>query len=119
MKKIIIISLVLFTVNAASAQLKKLSIEDAMVKARTSLAPENLKQLQFIKGNKSAYMYLKKLNGTDTWMSSDFENKSESVLFDLSQFNQKLKSLQLDTVSSMPAISFYKDSMVTIVNFTI
>lgn len=116
MKKIILISIVVFSMNAVSAQLKKLSIQDAMIKARTTLAPENLKQLQFIKGNKSAYVYLKKLNGVDTWMSSDFENKSESVLFDLPQFNQKLKALQLDTVSSMPAISFYKDSMVTIVN---
>ena len=65
MKKIFAIISFTTIVYNGFAQKKQLTIEDAMINARTSLAPENLKQLQFIKGTDS-YIYLKKVNGVDT-----------------------------------------------------
>ena len=41
-----------------------LSLEDAVVNNRTTLAPENLKQLQFIY-NTGDYVYLKKASSKD------------------------------------------------------
>ena len=43
---------------SAFAQEKLLTIEDALINNRTTLAPANLKQLQFIKGTND-YVYIK------------------------------------------------------------
>ena len=40
----------LLSVSFTSAQNKLLTIEEAMLNARTTLAPDNMRQLQFIKG---------------------------------------------------------------------
>ncbi len=97
----------LFSISITSlfAQQKQLTIEDAMVNARTTLAPENLKQLQFIKGTND-YVYLKKINGVDVWMKGNFKSKEESDYLTLSAFNQYLRKASMDTVKSMPAIQF-------------
>lgn len=100
--------------NQGHAQKKQLTIEDAMLNARTSLAPENLKQLQFIRGTDN-YVYMKKINGVDTWMQGSFTSKEESPYLTLQSFNQRLRAASIDTLVSMPAIQFYKDNFVTTV----
>jgi dipeptidyl-peptidase-4 len=76
-----------------------------MVNARTSLAPENLKQIQFIKGTND-YVFLKKINGVDTWLKGNFSSKEETAFLSLATLNQYLKEGLMDTLNAMPAIQF-------------
>jgi dipeptidyl-peptidase-4 len=100
--------LLLFILSGYSllAQNKLLTMEDAVVKNRTTLAPENLRQLQFIYGTED-YVYLKKINGEDVWMRGNFQS-AEQPFLSLADLNQKLKTAGSDTVSSMPNIQFNK-----------
>ena len=114
MKKIIISFLFSISISFLFAQQKQLTIEDAMINARTTLAPENLKQLQFIKGTND-YVYLKKINGVDNWMRGNFATKEDAIFLSLSAFNEYLKKASIDTVTSMPAVQFSaKDFTATI-----
>ncbi|MEO7047399.1 MAG: DPP IV N-terminal domain-containing protein, partial [Ferruginibacter sp.] len=107
MKKIIfflIASIGLYT----NAQQKLLTIQDALVNNKTTLAPENLRQLQFINGTDD-YIYLKKINGTDTWMRGNFKDKEEAVFLTLTQLNQRLKNVKQDSLTALPPSQFDKD----------
>ena len=111
MQRVFILIITICLANYIQAQQKLLTIEDAMLNARTSLAPENLKQLQFIKGTNN-YVYLKKDNGTEKWMSGNLNDAKETEFLSLSAFNAFLKKGSIDTVTSMPAISFSKDNYI-------
>ena len=104
MKKNIFFFLIVISLSS-SAQNKLLTMEDAMVKNRTTLAPENLKQLQFIFGTDD-YVYLKKINDQDTWMKGNFKDKDETVFLTLTQLNEKLKATGFGDLKTMPAIQF-------------
>ncbi len=82
-------------------------MEDAMVKNRTSLAPENLRQLQFVYGTND-YIYLKKLNDLDIWMRGNFTTREDTTFLTLEQLNEKLKSAGYTEQKTMPAIQFSK-----------
>lgn len=86
------------------AQNKLLTLEDALVKNRTTLAPENLRQLQFIYGTDD-YVYLKKINDKDVWVRGNFKT-NETPFLTLEQLNQKLKTSGNDTFKVMPPIQF-------------
>lgn len=88
----------------AEAQNKLLTIEDAVVKNRTTLAPENLLQLQFVYGS-DEYVYLKKIDDEDVWMKGSLK-EAERLFLSLEDLNQKLKLSGSDTVASMPRIDF-------------
>jgi dipeptidyl-peptidase 4 len=90
-----------------SAQNKLLTIEDALVKNRSTLAPENLRQLQFIYGTED-YVYLKKINNSDVWMKGNFKSATEQNFLSLDDLNQKLKSAGYGALTAMPIIQFYK-----------
>ena len=109
MKKLIFF-LVLSISLSAFSQSKMLSMEDAMVKNRTSLAAENLKQLQFVYGTNN-YVYLKKVNDNDIWMRGGFKMKEDTVFLTLEQLNDKLKmSSGYGDLKKMPAIQFNTDT---------
>ncbi len=112
-KKVFFASIMLFA-NASFAQSKLLSMNDAMINARTSLAPENLKQLQFIKGT-DEYVYLNKTNNHEVWMKSSFNNNETTEYLSRNQLNESLRNAGFDTVINMPAIQFSKNSFVTTV----
>lgn len=83
---------------------KLLSIEDALVHHRTSLAPEKLRHLQFIH-NTEDYVLLKKINDKEVWVKGNFKTP-EIPFLTIEQLNQKLRSAGIDTVAAMPAIQF-------------
>ena len=103
-KTICFIALALFA-QCSLGQKKQLTIEDAMINARTSLAPETMKQLQFVKGTKD-FVYLKKIDGIDTWMRSNYSASKATPFLTLPQLNQKLSAAEFDTAISMPAAQF-------------
>lgn len=87
------------------AQTKTLSLEDAMLRARSSLAPANLAQLQFY-GATADYVYLKKLDDQDTWMRGNYRLKADTPFLRLSGLNQLLRKCGQDTLKTMPPIRF-------------
>ena len=88
-----------------------LTMDDAMVKNRTSLAPATLKKLQFVKGSND-YVYLKNINGSDVWMRGNFNQKDEREFLSLAQLNQRLRLAALDTFAVMPDVDFNNDNYV-------
>ncbi len=105
MKKILLFILVSAINTFLYAQQKMLSMEDAMLNARTTLAPENLAQLQFINGSDD-YVYLKKIAGNDTWYSGNATMSVDTPFLSLEQLNKYLRRAGMDTVKTMPAIQF-------------
>ncbi|MDB5199785.1 MAG: family peptidase [Chitinophagaceae bacterium] len=104
MKKIVILLLLTNSVFFCAAQSKLLTLEDALVNNRTTLAPENLRQLQFVYGTDD-YVYLKKINNKDVWVRGNIKN-NEAPFLSLEQLNQKLKGTGIDTITAMPQIKF-------------
>lgn len=90
------------------AQNKLLTMEDAMVKNRSTLAPENLRQLQFVYGT-GDYVYLKKTDAGDVWVKGNFKT-AEAPFLTLEQLNDKLKNTTYGTLKAMPAITFNKST---------
>jgi dipeptidyl-peptidase 4 len=107
MKKYFLFFLFVVIGYAVPAQ-KLLTMEDAMVKNRTSLAPESLRQLQFMHGTED-YIYLKKVDGKDVWVKGNFQS-AEQTFLSLADLNKKLRAAGLDTVSNMPVIQFNRSS---------
>jgi len=103
MKKIFFCCTV-FIAGMAVAQVKQLTMEDAMVKNRSTLAAENLKQLQFIYGT-TDYVYLKKTDGKDVWMKGNSKT-ADAPFLTLEQLNDKLKTTSYGELKTMPAIQF-------------
>lgn len=106
--------LLLIVISARSiAQDKLLTIEDAMVKNRTTLAASSLRQLQFIYGTED-YVYLGEKNGRAGWIKGMYTpgNKKtqysvkETLFLTLQQLNEKLRAASRDTLLAMPAIRF-------------
>jgi dipeptidyl-peptidase 4 len=95
--------------TVAISQNKLLTIEDALVNNRTSLAVKNLDQLQFVYGTND-YIYLDKSNNTPLWKRGNMTSNSEYTFLTLSQLNTQLSSLSLDTFTAMPRISFNKSA---------
>ncbi len=104
MKKLILAILLCNIIYQGISQDKILTIEDALVNNKTSLAPENLRQIQFVYGTDD-YVYLKSTSGRDVWMRGNFKI-SETPFLSLEQLNQKLKTANIDTVTAMPEIKF-------------
>lgn len=108
MKKIIFLLAILISVSTF-AQNKMLTMEDAMVKNRTALAAENLRQLQFLHGSDD-YVYLKKTTEGDAWVKGSFISKEETIFLTLAQLNEKLKAAGYAELKAMPAIQFNKSA---------
>ncbi len=96
---------------ASSAQQKNLTIQDALVNNRSTLAPETLKGLQFINGSDD-YVYVTKLNGTDTWVSSNYKTNAIKPLLTLSDLNKILAKDKYDTFKTLPPVKFNNDNFV-------
>ena len=106
MKKLLSVVFLVFSISAI-AQNKLLTMEDAMVKNRTTLAPDNLKQLQFVYGSND-YVYLKKMNDQDIWMRGNFKMKVDTAFLTLEALNAKLQAAGQTELKAMPAIQFNK-----------
>ncbi len=115
MKKNYFLMLLMVISYASDGQKKLLTMEDAMLKARTTLAPENLAQLQFY-GATNDYVYIKKDKGADTWMRGNSKMRTDTVFLTLAGLNNRLKSAGLDTVTTMPTIRFLSEGWVMTVN---
>jgi dipeptidyl-peptidase 4 len=105
MKQFVFSFLMLVIFAGSMAQPKLFTMEDAMLKARTSLAPENLRQLQFVKGT-AGYIYVKSLGGADVWMRGDFKTAADTPYITLAKLNKLIKAQQLDTLKNLPPLEW-------------
>ncbi|MES2456751.1 MAG: DPP IV N-terminal domain-containing protein [Bacteroidota bacterium] len=104
MKRLILSIQLLLIASVALAQQKQLTMQDAMINARTTLAPKNLTQIQFLYGTEN-YVYAKRIGDEPVWVKGSFKEEEKPFLT-LGQLNVKLKAAGLDTAKSMPFIQF-------------
>ncbi|ACU03457.1 S9 family peptidase [Pedobacter heparinus] len=106
MKRLILLIYLLAVASGSFAQQQQqLSMQDAMSNARTTLAPENLSQLQFIYGTED-YVYAKRIGNSPVWLSGNAKSKEDQPFLTLTQLNQKLRNAKKDTLKMMPVIQF-------------
>lgn len=103
MKKISLLILCFIIAASSIAQNKILSMDDAMVKNRSTLAPSSLRFVQFLYGTDN-YVYLKTTAPAE-WIKGSATGSSEQLL-SLVELNALLKKSGRDTVSQMPYIDF-------------
>jgi dipeptidyl-peptidase 4 len=105
MKKSGLIILLVISGTSILAQKKTLTLEDAMLRARTTFNPQTLSQLQFIYGT-TDYVYYKPSDGKGFWMKGNFKSKEETPFLTLDMLNEKLKKAGIKETGTMPAIQF-------------
>lgn len=105
MKRISLLTILFLLSVSTFAQKKGLSLEDAMLRARTTLNPQTLPQLQFIYGTND-YVYLKNTGGKDVWMKGNFKSKEDAPFLTLDALNEKLQQAAWPPLANMPPISF-------------
>ncbi len=112
MKKSFFLVLTVCLSTLIFSQTKTLSLEDAFLRARTSLAPENLVQLQFFE-NSNDYVYLKKQNGQDIWMRGNYKLAGQEWPFlGLTTLNEYMEQAGAPSFKTMPLIRFTADGWV-------
>ncbi len=104
----LLISFILFPSCSLLAQPKKLTMEDAIINVRTTLAPENLSQLNWIK-NSMSYYYVNPNDTSPTLYVGDDGLAYDEKLISLSEINEKLLRKKADTLLKFPTIEWRDD----------
>jgi dipeptidyl-peptidase-4 len=94
----------------ASAQQKMLTMQESF-NLSSSLLPDNLRQLQFVKGSDD-YIYLKKINGEDIYVRGNLASVDEKPFLTLAQFNQRLRNAKQDSLKVLPPVQFTTDNYI-------
>ncbi|MCX6186364.1 MAG: DPP IV N-terminal domain-containing protein [Bacteroidetes bacterium] len=111
MKKITILLLVGLWVISAFAQNKELSIDEAVLKGRTTLAPERLAQLQWIP-NTNTFSYIGKKNGYEILLVVNTSNLKRDTALTIEEFNSSYFNITADSkkIERFPAITWESKS---------
>ena len=86
MKKLLSTSLLVVCLLWANAQTKMLTVSDAVMKQRTTLAPERLSLLQWIP-NSSLFSYIGKKNNSDVLINQDAQSLNKDTVLNMETFN--------------------------------
>lgn len=100
----------LISTTPLQAQHKKLSMEDAILNARTKLAPANLSQLGWIKNSISYYYVDNRLSDATLFVGDDGIVHDEKII-SLSEINDKLKRIKADTLARFPVVEWKNDKV--------
>ncbi len=97
MKKLnfIILNILFSFVYTANAQQKMLSVEDAVLKQRTTLAPDRLMQLQWIKGV-NIYSYVVKVGGKEKVIQGNPVTQKADTVFTIEDLQTAFKTVEID-----------------------
>jgi len=104
MKRLIFALPLIVMALSGVARQKQLTMQDAMINARSTLAPQNLSQIQFIYGTED-YVYAKRQGNEVVWTSGSLKHPEHDFLT-LGQLNAKLRAGGLDTAKAMPFLQF-------------
>ena len=108
MRKSIFINFLIFTSTQITiAQTKLLTMDDAIIKQKTSLAPAKLKQLMWIKGT-NTFSYVDTKDSTDLLMLGNAESNKQPLqtATTLVQVNEGLKNLNFNPLKTFPEIQW-------------
>jgi dipeptidyl-peptidase-4 len=110
------VSFLLICLNALG-QNRMLTIEEAMLGMKTTLAPEKLKQLKWVKGA-SAYSYVMKHGGKEILMKAEVLGKAPTEVVSKEVLNKLLREQNTskekqDSLSDFPAIEWQSNSEFT------
>lgn len=113
MKKIILFFLGSFVFGQFSiAQTKLLTIEEAIVKQRTTLAPARLKQLMWIKGT-DHFSYIDKKDSVEVLMQGNAQNNLQKVIVSLKELNEALVKLNLKRLKTFSTLQWINSDQFT------
>ncbi len=101
MRKHILIISALIIGSTAIAQDKLLTIQEAVLKGRTSLAPKRLQSLNFIPGH-DQFSYI----DNNTVFIGDKKNGNTAALITLQELNTKLKASSKDTLAAIGGLTW-------------
>lgn len=104
-KPISIISAFIITASVSIAQTKMLTMEEAVVKQKTTLAPEKLKQLSWVKGT-NTFSYIEIKDSTEVLITGNAENTKRIEAVTLAQFNTALSKANFKEVKSLPPVKW-------------
>ena len=91
------------------AQTKLLTMEDAIIKQRTALAPAKLKQLMWVKGTNN-YSFV---NDDNALLVGSAENKKQDVVVTLKELNDVLVKNNFKALETFPTIQWCNDERFT------
>src|SRR4051812_48288446 len=94
-----------FSASSLVAQTQLLTMEEAVIKQRSTLAPSKLRSLSWIK-NSSSYSYVELRNGLDILMSGKAEGGSSSELLNIDQLNTALVAAGISPLKSFPSFEW-------------
>jgi dipeptidyl-peptidase 4 len=104
MKKITFLFLLFITVSPVLfGQEKILTMEEAVIKQRSTLAPSKLKQLMWVKGSNN-FSYIENNNKEETLVSGSAENDKKNKLVTLTELNNSLSAAGQAAVKPFPII---------------
>lgn len=107
--KFILSSVTVFTLfcTTAFAQQKMLTVEDAVLKQRTTLAPERLFQLQWIKGS-DIFSYVVRQNGKEYLVQHKTSAQPADTVLSIDEFKAMFRTLEMDVPAPerFPAITW-------------
>ncbi|MDP1745370.1 MAG: DPP IV N-terminal domain-containing protein, partial [Bacteroidota bacterium] len=115
MKKIAFISLIIFAFTQITiAQTKLLTMDDAIIKQKTTLAPAKLKQLMWVKGENS-YSYVDTKDSIDILILGKAEsaNKPLKSAVSLVEINNALGDLRFKSLKTFPQIQWKTSDVFT------
>lgn len=95
MKKILAIAFLSVYSLTGWAQTKLLTIEDAILKQRTTLAPERLSQLQWIPGTNKGFFVAKK-EGKEVGIALEVPSLKQDTFLLLNDFNAAFRNLEVN-----------------------
>ena len=105
MRSFKIAALVFLLPFVSSAQLKKLTVEDAVLKQRTTLAPQRLLQPSWITGT-NFFTYVVKNNGSEYLVKEDASNLKTDTILSLDVFKEALYTAKPDVPKVQHFIPF-------------
>ncbi|MEO8146763.1 MAG: DPP IV N-terminal domain-containing protein [Bacteroidia bacterium] len=107
-KNIFSIAIACFIVANVIAQTKLLTLEETMMKQKTTLAPKRVSQLQWIKGTEQ-FCFTDSSDGSDKLMFGYAGTDKREVMLTLTELNEVIRNNSQDTLAKFPVIT-WKDA---------
>ncbi len=104
-KNALLFSVFALLIQTSIAQKKLLTMEEAVVKQRTTLAPAKLKQLMWVKGT-NTYSYVSPTETQEALVTSNISSSELQPVVYLAGLNEALTAAGQSTVKSFPAMQW-------------
>jgi dipeptidyl-peptidase-4 len=108
---------ILFVLAAAAglettAQNRLLTMEEAVLKQKTTLAPAKLNQLQWIPGS-SSFSYIEKREGTETLVKGKADGEGTIAVLTITKLNDYLREAGIASLKSFPALHWDSEKVIS------